>query len=128
MDTLNCFVFYEPGLEAVKGKKQLFVEVPTNIKDRQELFVLLYHRFDFPRYFGFNWDALVDSLMDLEWIPEKNIVILHRDIPFTDENDRQTYLKLLEDVIGHWKQFNEHTFTIYFPKEREAEIKKILTL
>ena len=40
--------------------------------------------FNFPSYFGKNWDALYDCLTDLRWLKEKNILIVHDDLPFEE--------------------------------------------
>ena len=50
----------------------------------------------FPDYFGDNWDALNDCLRDFSWIPAKNIIIVHEDLPLLgDDQELLTYLEII---------------------------------
>lgn len=60
---------------------------------------------DFPDYFGHNWDALEESLTDLEWLPAKGYILLITDagrvLP-DDEEEYETFLEILRDAAEAW--------------------------
>ena len=60
---------------------------------------------DFPDYFGHNWDALEECLIDLEWLPAKGYVLLIIDaggvLP-DDEEEYETFLEILRDAGEAW--------------------------
>ena len=60
---------------------------------------------DFPDYFGHNWDALEECLIDLEWLPAKGYVLLITDaggvLP-DDEEEYETFLEILRDAGEAW--------------------------
>jgi RNAse (barnase) inhibitor barstar len=45
-------------------------------KSRSDLFSELAHLFEFPSYFGHNWDALDECITDLEWMPGRGYILL----------------------------------------------------
>ena len=61
--------------------------------------------FDFPDYFGHNWDALEECLADLEWLPAKGYILLITDavrlLP-DDEEEYETFLEVLRDAGEAW--------------------------
>jgi len=126
MDKLNCFIFYDTETKSIEVPDRQPIDIPPRLKDRHELFELFYHRFKFPHYFGFNWDALHDFLSELDWIQQKNIILMHHDIPLEDDKDKRSYIASLEKLVDHWKQYKDHTFTVYFPKELEAGVKNFM--
>ncbi len=70
MKKLEHFLFYQQ-LPEISINKFFFVDV-TDIKSKEELLYSYYQAFNFPSYFGFNWDALYDALCHLDkWLEEK---------------------------------------------------------
>ena len=60
---------------------------------------------DFPDYFGHNWDALEECLIDLEWLPAKGYVLLITDAGCVlpdDEDEYETFLEILRDAGEAW--------------------------
>jgi RNAse (barnase) inhibitor barstar len=95
--------------------------LPLGIDAKRRLLSVLYERLAFPDYFGFNWDALSDCLRDLNWIGQKQIVILHDELPNLSEEDLRTYISILSDAAIDWNRSEEHELEIIFP-ERVREI------
>ena len=61
---------------------------------------------DFPMSSGRNWDALSDSLRDLEWLPGKGYVLLFEgagDLHGIDEADFDTLVSILDEANAEWK-------------------------
>jgi hypothetical protein len=60
---------------------------------------------DFPDYFGHNWDALEECLIDLEWLPAKGYILLITDAGCVlpdDEEEYETFLEILRDAGEAW--------------------------
>ena len=61
----------------LRGRGFLVTEVgPDELSSSSALFGALSREFQFPDYFGENWDAVADCLGDLEWLDEKRFVLL----------------------------------------------------
>jgi hypothetical protein len=73
------------------------VRIPRGISSKQKLFAVLADKLHFPRYFGWNWDALEECLGDLSWLPsDRPICMIHEDLPFgSGGENRQIYLDIL---------------------------------
>jgi hypothetical protein len=79
------------------------IRIPRGIRSKQKLFAVLADKLHFPRYFGWNWDALEELLRDLSWLPKRQFVIVHEDLPFgAAGGNRAIYVQLVQAVTGHW--------------------------
>jgi len=60
-----------------------------------------------PAYFGYNWDALEDSLRDLAWAPaERGYLLLYEGagrFARAAPGDFAVALGILDDVVGYWR-------------------------
>ncbi len=110
-DNTNCFT----------------AKINKNIVSKQELLNILFVSLKFPDYFGFNWDALDECLTDFEWIEEKNIVIIHEELPRIGSASLKLYLSVLSDAIEDWKEGEEHKLEVYFPIEVKEQVEKLLS-
>ncbi len=123
MTYFNYYTNTQPELS--NGEKIL--SMPGKITEKKELFKACSVGLNFPSYFGNNWDAFDDCLMDLSFVEEKNICIIHQDIPFlANAENRRIYVECLFDTVRHWWEFPEHKFFVYFPEECRDEIIKIV--
>jgi len=109
----------------------LVAEVPRGIKSKQALLHELHRRLKFPDYFGFNWDALLDCIRDLSWLPPGQVFLVHRDIPLEDDIlNQKTYLTILKNCvekrgeIAGGMQFRD--LVVVFPPETKEEITALL--
>lgn len=65
------FVERAPNPDIAKEKDIALVEMDgTIIEDKQMLMDVISEGFEFPDYFGGNWDALDECLRDLSWLKE----------------------------------------------------------
>lgn len=86
------------GVRTVRGHK--LVDVPS-------LFDEFAGVFQFPSYFGRNWDALDECISDLEWIPAPWYVLFVTDAHLVlpeKENDFRIFVTLLSHVAATWVQ------------------------
>lgn len=60
---------------------------------------------DFPMSSGRNWDALSDSLRDLQWLPARGYVLLFEgagDLHRIDESSFDTLVSILDEANTAW--------------------------
>ncbi len=87
--TGNTIAELQPGLyitaaasfpDLVSTAQQLDYHVATadlaTCRDKHDLLERLARALHFPDWFGHNWDALADCLLDLDWLPARGHVLL----------------------------------------------------
>jgi RNAse (barnase) inhibitor barstar len=75
----------------------LVVGLPSSLGTKAELLEALRLALALPDYFGRNWDALDEVLRDLNWIRERDVILVHADLPLQrgDEKHLETYWRVL---------------------------------
>ncbi len=103
------------------------LRLSEGIRDKASLLSHYAKAGHFPDYFGHNWDALNDCLRDLSWIQQKRIVIVHRDLPLSgNENELLVYLDILQDALRNWDSNEQHKLLVIFPPEAKATTTRLL--
>lgn len=94
----------EPGSLGVPASNIVELDGST-VSSNAELFVALAHVLKFQPYFGHNWDALDECLMDLEdWEGEVILVINQADKIRLDNPESYTILmECLKDMVEIWR-------------------------
>lgn len=91
--------------------------VPQGIKDSMTLFSEFGVGFSAPNgYFGENWDAFEDCLLDLQWISQLNVVIIHRDVPKLPDEYLSIYFDILRCSIDAWEDKKTNELHREFPE------------
>jgi hypothetical protein len=80
---------------------------------------------EFPAYFGDNWDALEESLNDLEWLPARGYVLVFRDadqVLAAVPEDRPTLVGILAQAGADWAAHSGKPFhsVLMVPEARPA--------
>jgi RNAse (barnase) inhibitor barstar len=78
----------------------------TAINGKSELLWAWAKALKFPDYFGRNWDALLDCLRDLSWLPVPGFVVVYSRPDVLRAADPETYntlVETLDDAIGWWR-------------------------
>lgn len=73
--------------------------------NKNKLFKEFVQPFQFPGYFGYNWDAFEECLNDLSWLPSKSYILFLSDINAvlgSYDNDFNIFIDLLVDTIDKW--------------------------
>jgi len=84
------------ALKVIKGR---------HCKTPDNLFTEFARALEFPDYFGHNWDALEECLVDLEWLPARGYIFLITDATHVlpdDEAEYETFLEILRDAGEAW--------------------------
>ncbi|MDR2890723.1 MAG: barstar family protein [Alistipes sp.] len=101
----------------------------AHVDGGSNLFEQLKAELKFPDYFGNNWDALNDCLSYLSWIEQKNVIIIHDELPNINDADLGVYIRLLIEQIDDWRRWKDgevHQLQVVFPKRSEAKIKAMV--
>jgi RNAse (barnase) inhibitor barstar len=76
------------------------------MKDMDGFYDELAAALQFPLYFGRNWNALDESLVDLEWLPSNAYLLVFADSPSVlkgaEEGDADAFWKLLSRSSDEW--------------------------
>ena len=114
------FVACPASVAAEATERDLVVRIPFGISRKHSLFRCFASALQFPGYFGGNWDAFRECLLDLNWLdpPPSRIVVIHDDLPFVPgQKDLSIYLSLLSECGS---QSREPQFHVVF-SERHAQ-------
>lgn len=78
-----------------------------NCKDKSELLKEMAAVFQFPNYFGYNWDALDECMRDLNWLKFWGVAIIFNEYDKLLKDDLRSKEQLLDHlnfVYDHWSQ------------------------
>ncbi|APX74748.1 barstar family protein [Achromobacter insolitus] len=110
---MSPFKFLD-GMPSCDAAEVFYVRIDPEISLSGELLRALYYQLWFPGYFGFNWDALYDCLMDLGWIPCHKVTLVHSVLPNLPEDDLIAYLEVLRDAVQNWTGHDAHELEVFF--------------
>lgn len=122
----NTFVFGDRS-DDYDAPAGYVVTIPPLIRERKQLFETYCVLFQFPDYFGFNWDAFDECINDLSWISADSIVVFHTDIPLEHEPDAlRTYLHILADACCPRPDLASRKFTVIFPLAARGLVESLM--
>jgi RNAse (barnase) inhibitor barstar len=91
--------------------------------DRAGLFAQFAAALEFPDWFGHNWDALVDCLRDLSWLPGVGIAVLWRqcaNFQAAAPGDWRTAAEAIDDAIEDRVAAGRPPLFVLLPARRGA--------
>jgi RNAse (barnase) inhibitor barstar len=77
------------------------------VRNKDEMLAAVGHALRFPEWFGQNWDALTDCLLDMGWLPATGYVIIldHCDgIHGRAEADFVTLMQTFQQAAETWRE------------------------
>ncbi|MCW2903157.1 MAG: hypothetical protein JWO67_5422 [Streptosporangiaceae bacterium] len=102
---------------------RLFWLAGQSVTDKDELLDLCSHGFEFPDWFGHNWDALGDCLTDLTWIEtEGGFVVVYagwQALAQEEPEDFATALAIFEEAVDLWHD-SDTPMVVLLPGEGEG--------
>jgi RNAse (barnase) inhibitor barstar len=76
-------------------------------RNKEEMLTAVGKALRFPEWFGHNWDALADCLLDRGWLPAEGYVVIldHCDgIHGRAEADFVTLMQVFQDAAEEWRE------------------------
>lgn len=117
--------FYVKQVTSKDVDRTVFMVNIAAVNNKSDLMTQLKAGFDFPDYFGHNWDALEDCLTDLSWVSEQEIWLIHGTKLDLEDAELETYLAILRDAGAHWQQHDAHNFTVILPSDLESKLPEL---
>ncbi|MCP3941580.1 MAG: hypothetical protein GY710_08880 [Desulfobacteraceae bacterium] len=112
----------------VGGRNTYFCKISECVKGKGELLEDLSEKLKFPSYFGKNWDALTDLLLDLSWFEESTIVLAHEILPLNDDlANLKIYLDILKQVMFDWMEEDSPKLKVVFSLGLKQKVLKLLS-
>ncbi len=92
-------------LDAAKQSKfQVFHLEGQQIISLDRYFEAIADLFEFPDYFGENWDAVADCLTDLSWDDGDRVLVVYSNYQgLRDGDDWQVAMEVWSDAIEFWR-------------------------
>jgi hypothetical protein len=91
------------------------------VYDKNTLLHALYQSGEFPAYFGFNWDALADALVDFDWVGErKGIALIWRNPALLASRAPDVYAafgEIVEEAASTRREHGAAPLRILMPAE-----------
>ena len=113
--------------------------LPTGSSSKSSLFMAYGSTLRAPNgYFGENWDAFSDFLLDLDWIDSFEVFLVHRELPHISPEETAIYLDILQHAMTTWADektgefshlypdFVPHRLTTFFPREIEELVSSFV--
>ena len=98
----------DPLLEGAAGAGCLVLRVDlTRARSKEDMLDAIGKALRFPEWFGHNWDALTDCLLDMGWLPAEGYVVIldHCDgIHGRAESDFVTLMQTFQDTAVTWRE------------------------
>ncbi|GGJ48330.1 barstar family protein [Deinococcus roseus] len=77
------------------------------VAEKQDLLDAFATDLEFPEYFGQNWDALSDCLMDFSWLEAEGYVLVLEGTHHLEEalgEDYDILMEILEETVKFWQE------------------------
>jgi hypothetical protein len=133
----NPFKFECPDISTLEG--HLCFVKGEQLFDKHQVIQAYAEGLNAPNlYFGENWDAFRDCLLDLDWVQHFNVFIIHDSLPKLKLTELAVYVDILRDCVEIWSskrtdelvqrfpKFVPHRLHVYFPRECEKFVQTLL--
>jgi RNAse (barnase) inhibitor barstar len=111
---LNQQIGATHAVRVVRGKK---------MRTATDLFDEFAAAFQFPDYFGENWNAFDECLDDLEWLPATEYVLLLLEagdaLSHESEEEFSVFIRILHSVSQSWHDTQQKTFEVLLQCEAQ---------
>ena len=122
IENLFCFTKYP---RRILSKSILCCYIQCSIRSKNDLFNSLNEQLRFT-YFGWNWNALHDSLCGFEGVPERRIVVMHEKLNLYEDVLCDYVLCIMRAALL-WKKYSyEHCLFPVFSIADKSDILEIL--
>ncbi len=122
---MKNFIFSDDG-DSIGTRDSYKGVLRPGVSDVGELMDAVAEAMKFPKYFGENWNALSDCMRDFNWLEEKDVFIVHKELPNLEVDQLSIYVEILNDAVNDWKEGDEHELFVVFPAASEDKILSLM--
>ncbi len=121
--------------EAARHGYRVFVVDFTGVQTKNDLMSEIAGVLNFPSYFGRNWDALLDMVTDLSWMPAVGYVLLFKNAAALlrlPGEDAAIFVRLCSAAVRHWQSGEDEAgktiprTPVYFLFEEQASFCRLV--
>ncbi|MGH7654314.1 MAG: barstar family protein [Gemmatimonadaceae bacterium] len=124
--TFENFEFFRSPPSEESLAKATVARVAFAAGGKRELLDALAKQLFFPDYFGYNWDALEESMQDLLPNQGRLIAVIHEVIPSDlSDDDLRAYLNVLRRVMAHRVQVHEPPLRVFFAEHCRGRLQRL---
>ncbi|MDZ4819823.1 MAG: barstar family protein [Planctomycetota bacterium] len=99
------------------------VPIGPGVRSKEKLLARYQQSLEFPPYFGENWDALEECLLDLSWLPKSGVLIWHQSDAPLGRLQLPVYLDLLQGVIQK-SRGTDYPVRVLFPTSAQQTLQR----
>jgi hypothetical protein len=110
----------DPIEDAVRGSKLNFARV--RITGKTTFMRDIAAALGFPQWFGENWDALEDCLVDLSWCAAEGHVLVFEGFQVMSEEDVGLLIDVLISAAEFWAEQGRPFFAVFIDPERRLQL------
>jgi hypothetical protein len=115
---MPSFEIFDNELQVVPDGGSAIAYVDETLRGKLGLLRSLSSQLSFPDYFGENWDAFEECLLDLLPNYGRSVIIVHRAMPVDlSEPDLLMYLRILRSVMERREKAGEPRLRGIFARE-----------
>ena len=112
-----------------KTPEDTFITIDNSIIGKKELISKISQGINSP-YIEDNWDGLEESLIDLSWVSNGIIKIIHRELPILTDLDMIVYVSVLKTVTSSWENIDKSVYIqdlkVYFSDSLKLYVENLL--
>lgn len=102
------------------------LQVNPSLSSTEALYDAYKSAFEFPDYFGRNWNAFIDLMSDLSWIESDEVAVVHDGLPALEESELRTYLECLQDILLRVRPTDRPKVRFGFRSADRERIRRLL--
>ena len=122
------FEFYSVATLSTDLAKATVAQIPRELGGKPELLKSLALQLSFPPFFGENWDALEECLVDLLPNQGREIAIVHEGLPDAlSQQELRAYLGVLSSAVVRRRSNGEPRLRVLFPLVVREPIQVLLS-
>jgi barstar (barnase inhibitor) len=105
--------------DAVRGSKLNFASIDLRgVADKAALLRKIAATLGFPDWFGHNWDALEDCLIDLSWRQAQGHVLVFEGFQFLPADDLGVLIDVVISAAEFWAGQGKPFFAVFIDPDR----------
>lgn len=101
--------------EALRQRQFFVARIRSKIRSDTELFHALYEACEFPKWFGFNWNAVNDSLGDFHWHLAPGYTIIFEQPLAVGDTSLGYFLDIIQTNKEIWERVDV-SFNVLMPR------------